>query len=338
MLINPEDIIDVCYETLLQRPSDLEGKQYYLSQMRSGQPFQQILKSFLESLEFKQILQKEDFTQPSAHGVLVKTDYKDSYLLYPAFDQVQLKDALEGNPFALTDFLACMNFLQEHDYLTSEKPCFLDLGANVGSTSVYALKGDFFEQAICIEASTLNYQFLNFNAQINQLTQRLHPLNYGLANFNVSGSLVCNPNNCGDFRVQPITPVPTKNLFNEENYTKELVDFTTLDALMQQNILRTQEISFIWIDCQGSESLIFSGGEKFFAQVAAPLYVEFWPYGINRLTGRTAYLDFIEQYSREIWRLVDGKFQLTTLDFLRNFYEQNVETGEYIDILVLPKL
>lgn len=166
MLINPEDIIDVCYETLLQRPSDLEGKQYYLSQMRSGQPLRQILKSFLDSLEFKQIWQKEDSSQPSAHGVLVKTNYKDSYLLYPAFDQVQLKDALEGNPFALTDFLACMNFLEEHDHLTPEKSSFLDLGANVGSTSIYALKGEFFERAICIEASTLNYQFLVLNLSL----------------------------------------------------------------------------------------------------------------------------------------------------------------------------
>ena len=338
MLINPEDVIDVFYDTLLQRPSDLEGKQYYLSQMRSGQPLRQILKSFLDSLEFKQIWQKEDSSQPSAHGVLVKTNYKDSYLLYPAFDQVQLKDALEGNPFALTDFLACMNFLEEHDHLTPEKSSFLDLGANVGSTSIYALKGKFFERAICIEASTLNYQFLVLNSQINQLTQSFQLLNYGLANFNGTGLLICSPDNCGDFRIQPTTQIPTKNLFNEENYTQELIDFITLDELMQQNILRPQDIGFIWIDCQGSESLVFSGGEKFFSQVSAPLYVEFWPYGINRLIGKIPYLDFIEHYSKEIWRLVDEKFQLISIDFLREFYDQNLEIGEYIDILVLPKL
>lgn len=79
-------------------------------------------------------------------------------------------------------------------------------------------------------------------------------------------------------------------------------------------------------------------GEKFFARVSAPLYVEFWPYGINRLIGKIPYLDFIEHYSKEIWRLVDEKFQLISIDFLREFYDQNLEIGEYIDILVLPKL
>jgi len=266
---------------------------------------------------------------------MIKSDEIDGYLLYPTFDKVQLQEALEGKPFQLNDFLACMTFLENHSLFHPDKSCFLDLGANIGSTSIYALKGNYFQSAISIEASGLNYQFLTFNTQINQLTERLQALNYGLANFTGTGELVCNPDNCGDFRIQPVNV--TDNLFNEDNYRRELAEFITLDELKNRGILNPRKIGFVWIDCQGSEGLIFQGGQEFFREISVPLYVEFWPYGINRLAGKKSYLSFIETFASRVGRLRGGKFVETSLDFLDTFYQDNLNTGEYIDILVIPK-
>jgi hypothetical protein len=159
-------------------------------------------------------------------------------------------------------------------------------------------------------------------------------LNYGLANFTGTEELVCNPDNCGDFRIQPVNV--TDNLFNEDNYSRELAEFITLDELKNRGILNPRKIGFVWIDCQGSEGLIFQGGQEFFREISVPLYVEFWPYGINRLAGKKSYLSFIETFASRVWRLRGGKFVETSLDFLDTFYQDNLNTGEYIDILVIP--
>ncbi|GCA70205.1 hypothetical protein MiYa_01737 [Microcystis aeruginosa NIES-2519] len=396
MFIQPETFIEFCYETFLQRAADIEGKRYYLEQIKLGWSFQSVIQSFLQSSEFQQHQQNSQNNQnnneqqrkfitnlykyllkrnpdnseleywlttshtlpeilhifgesaeykqvnnfslkkppESLYGIMIKSDEIDGYLLYPTFDKVQLQEALQGKPFQLNDFLACMTFLENHSLFHPDKSCFLDLGANIGSTSIYALKGNYFQSAISIEASGLNHQFLTFNTQINQLTERLQALNYGLANFTGTGELVCNPDNCGDFRIQPVNV--TDNLFNEDNYRRELAEFITLDELKNRGILNPRKIGFVWIDCQGSEGLIFQGGQEFFREISVPLYVEFWPYGINRLAGKKSYLSFIETFASRVWRLHEGTFVEISLDFLYTFYQENLNTGEYIDILVIP--
>lgn len=334
---NKQDYLRNLYRYLLKRePSQVELE----NANNSPLTYQELLRNFGESEEYKNLNQSESNliqVSDSLYGIMVKSEEINAYLLYPAFDKVQLQEALNGQPFQLTDFLACMEFLNNRELLSRQKTYFLDLGANIGSTSVYALKSNYFSNAICIEASSLNYQFLNFNSQINKLADKLKTFNYGLADFSGEGELICNPDNCGDFRIQPVNlEINSTNLFNEDNYTREVTQFITLNELMKQGILKSEEIGFIWIDCQGSEGLIFKGGEQFFQKVSVPLYVEFWPYGINRLAAKETYFNFIANYSSQLWKLTSEKFEPISLDFLNSFYNENLNTGEYIDILVIP--
>ncbi|WP_420065172.1 DUF4214 domain-containing protein [Microcystis aeruginosa FACHB-524] len=54
MFIQPETFIEFCYETFLQRAADIEGKIYYLEQIKLGRSFQEVIQSFLRSSEFQQ--------------------------------------------------------------------------------------------------------------------------------------------------------------------------------------------------------------------------------------------------------------------------------------------
>jgi len=54
MFIQPETFIEFCYETFLQRAADIEGKRYYLEQIKLGRSFQEVIQSFLQSSEFQQ--------------------------------------------------------------------------------------------------------------------------------------------------------------------------------------------------------------------------------------------------------------------------------------------
>lgn len=336
-LIEIPQLIEMLYQTLLQRSADPEGKAHYGETLARSGNLEATLREFIASPEFqqKQALEK---LPDAALGILVSTDYYDTRLLYPAYDQIQLPEFLAGRPFQLQDFLTCINFLQGEGYLQDSHKIFLDLGANVGSTTLYALKGNYFTQAISVEASSQNYQFLSYNLQINQLGDRVQALNYGLADFSGQGMIIGNPENCGDFRISPQTPSADfpKDDFNKADDRSEIINFVTLDDLLNRKILHPQATGMIWIDCQGSEGLIFRGGQKFFQQIRVPLYVEFWPYGLSRLGHEHFYFDYLRHFSRGFGHFVEGQFHPLSLIELDNYYHSHRTTEDYIDLLVLP--
>ncbi|GCL53681.1 hypothetical protein NIES3806_10160 [Microcystis aeruginosa NIES-3806] len=63
MFIQPETFIEFCYETFLQRAADIEGKRYYLEQIKLGWSFQSVIQSFLQSSEFQQHQQNSQNNQ-----------------------------------------------------------------------------------------------------------------------------------------------------------------------------------------------------------------------------------------------------------------------------------
>jgi FkbM family methyltransferase len=269
-------------------------------------------------------------------GIMTKADSIHSYLLYPGFDQAQLLVTLTGEPYQLSDFNNCLKFLKNNHWITPEKSIFLDIGANIGSMSIYAIASGAFTQAIAVEPSSLNFQFLQWNIKINNLDNKIQPIQCGLADFLGVRNIICSPYNCGDFRMSSSSDKNSNNLYHEEQFTTEQVPFSTLDCLSDQYNIAPEKIGWICIDCQGSEGLIFKGGQEFLQKASAPIYVEFWPYGINRLGCCEEYFDFIIQYPAEIFRWVDNQPEPITLDFLKNFYAENVQTTLHLDILLLP--
>ena len=270
-------------------------------------------------------------------GLLTKAKDNDIYLLYPSFDKVQLTSSLSGNPFQRSSFEKCIKFLNEQDLIDLDRSCCLDIGANIGSTSIYALKSGYFSKTISIEPAPINYQFLVLNARLNNFADQITPLNYGISDSISQQKIIGNPINCGDFRMNiEQSEVESLDLFGEENFTSEIANFTTLDQLIKEQVIISSDIGFIWMDCQGSEGLIFQGGQEFFKEVSAPMYIEFWPYGINRLKGKNSYFSFLKSYSSQIFIDRGKEFKSVSLIDLEHYYNENLETGDYCDILVIP--
>ena len=325
-------LVDNFIRYLMQRePKEDEIPQYSNSSLTNSEIFIQLFTS--DDYQDRLKIPKKN----TLFGVLTKAEAIKSYLLYPSFDQAQLFTTLTSEPYQLSDFNACLDFLKERDWLVSDKKTFLDIGANIGSMSIYAISSGHFTQAIGVEASSLNYQFMHWNISINNLESQVHVLNYGLADFIGEQDLICSPYNCGDFRISSQQTDNPENLYHEEQFNLEKVQFSTLDYLSEQHNIVAEKIGLICIDCQGSEGLIFKGGKEFLQRLNAPIYVEFWPYGINRLNCKDEYFEFITQYANEIFRWIDKDVQLVTLGFLKGFYEENLHATLHLDILLLPE-
>ncbi len=329
------DFIIFLYQKFLQRePQESEVKQWLQTDLNN----QELLNLFLDSEEYQELNKKQILFDKLAHipGVITKAENIDAYIAYPGSDRVQLNSALNGKPFQLDDLLECLDFLAAKALISSAKNCFLDIGANIGSTSIYALKSKYFEQAICLEPSQLNYQFLLWNGQLNGLQDKIQCLKYGVANVIGKQELICSPTNCGDFRLNLAATHATNNdLFAETTFTSEKVDCTTLDNLLANKVFNLDNIGVIWLDCQGSEGLIFAGGNNFFQKLSVPIYTGFWPYGLKRLNCQDQYFDFLNKYGKALVRFVNNQPQYIDIQYLTNFYDQNISTGEHCDILIL---
>ncbi len=324
-------LIDSFIRYLMQRePNEDEIEQWSTSSLSDREIFIQ----FFTSDEYQNRLHIP--SNNTLFGILTKAESINSYLLYPGFDQAQLFVTLSSEPYQLSDFNNCLKFLKDNHWISPEKNTFLDIGANIGSMSIYAIASGDFTQAIGIEASSVNYQFMEWNISVNNLNDKIQALQYGLADFVGEQDIICSPYNCGDFRMSSDLDANSENLYHEEQFNTERVSFSTLDHLSNQHNIIAEKIGWICIDCQGSEGLIFKGGQDFFKKAKAPIYVEFWPYGINRLNCREEYFEFIVQYATEIFKWTNNQIESITLDFLKNFYEQNLHTTSHLDILLLP--
>ncbi len=316
-------------------PQESEVKQW----LQTDYNPQELINLFLDSEEYQNVTTKQILLDNLTNipGIITKTKSIDAYIAYPGSDRMQLNFALNDKPFQLDDLLECLDFLAAKALITENKNCFLDIGANIGSTSIYAIKSKYFEQAICLEPSQLNYQFLLWNSRLNALEDKIQCLNYGVANITGEQELICDPQNCGDFRLNIATNnTIDNNLFAETTFTSEKANFTTLDNLLGKGIFNLDHIGVIWIDCQGSEGLVFAGGNKFFQELSIPIYTEFWPYGLKRLNCQKQYFDFLNDYGKAFVRFVNNQPQYIDLQYLTNFYDQNLSTGEHTDILILP--
>ena len=324
------------YQKILQRtPQDSEVKQW----LKTDYNHQELLNLFLDSEEYQNVARKQILLDNLSNipGVITKVESIDTYIAYPGSDRIELNSALNGKPFQLDDLLECLDFLATKALINSQKNCFLDIGANIGSTSIYALKTKYFAQAICLEPSQLNYQFLLWNSQLNGLQDKIQCFKYGVANIIGEQELICSPTNCGDFRLNIGANDTTNNdLFAETTFTSEKANFTTLDDLLANNIFNLDNIALIWISCRGSEGLVFAGGNKFFQDISVPIYTEFWPYGLKRLNCQEQYFDFLNKYAKAFVYFVNNQPQYIDLQYLTNFYDQNISTGEHCDILILP--
>lgn len=170
---------------------------------------------------------------------------------------------------------------------------FVDIGANIGTHSIFALTKGPFKRAIAFEPDINNARLLAKNVGINRLSSRyeIHPI--ALTDQPGNLELELSNSNFGDHRIRPRRPASVSFGEEHERSTRE-IPATSLDALNEQLTLDWSN-ALIWMDTQGHEGPIFEGAKTFFASSHSPFAIvcEFWPYGMERSGSRDAYLAFL---------------------------------------------
>ena len=154
---------------------------------------------------------------------------------------------------------------------------FVDIGANIGTSTLPAILRHGFARAVAVEPDETNHTLLTQSVVANGLEQRVTTVRTALSNEEKEVLLERCPINHGDHRVRNE---------NSANSTREAVSVpaTTFDALVQRGVISLDEVGLVWIDTEGHEGHVFRGARSLVAS-DVPVIVKFRPQALARSHG-----------------------------------------------------
>ncbi len=167
---------------------------------------------------------------------------------------------------------------------------FLEIGANIGTATVVALRNGGFERAECFEPMPDNAALFRENLELNGLDgrARIHQValsdSEGVVDFEIS------PANSGDGRVRHKSEPGT---LGEQDREVVQVPASRLDTFLTDGTIDLDRIGLAWIDAQGSEGGVLAGGRRLL-ESDVPVIVEFWPYGLDRAGGSRLFTEAVQ--------------------------------------------
>jgi FkbM family methyltransferase len=178
------------------------------------------------------------------------------------------------------------------------KGTLLEIGANIGTTTVAALRGGYVDRVVAVEAHPDTARLLQQNLIANSVADRVVVVNAAVTDAVGEVELVLSEVDSGDHRVRPSNGAGMSELASRSGLT---VPGTTVDALIEDGTVKLDETQLVWIDAQGHEPTILQGAQSLLSS-DVPVLIEYWPRGLeasgglDRLEGIVAssYASFID--------------------------------------------
>lgn len=151
-------------------------------------------------------------------------------------------------------------------FLKREDGLFFDIGANVGTTTVYYRKKlkpryNYFS----FEPLKQNYKCLRLNCLANDCND-VNTINAGISDVDGKKEMSVFDGSFGSSCILGI---------DDEDRIIENCDFFKLDSFVRSNHIITEDISALWVDTQCHEYEVIKGAEKTLQATNAPVFLEF---------------------------------------------------------------
>lgn len=227
---------------------------------------------------------------------------------------------------------AALEFLENEGHPFAGKT-FVDIGANIGTSTVDALVNFPFARALCFEPDSRNLKLLRLNLVLNDLERQATVFPYALSREDGFAVLERSPTNFGDSRISK--PVHA----GDAAFGEGVVECRSLDSLVDDETISLDDVALLWLDTQGHEGFVMKGAEKAIKS-GIPVVVEYWPDGLRK----NHCLEALEEAIRDCYRKVVDlrllchglKFDAVTnpadLDKVRARYPD----GDHTDLLLIP--
>jgi FkbM family methyltransferase len=194
----------------------------------------------------------------------------------------------------------------------------VDVGANIGTSTLELLSAYPRATAVSIEPHPGNYRLLRQNVIANALEDRVRTINVAVGDCDRTVQLAVSASNPGDHRVDSAMPGPRID-----------VPMRRLDGLAQAG-----RSTLLWVDAQGYEGHIFLGAGDL---LGCPALVEFWPVRLQEVGGYGAFAEAVGRYGT----VLDSRAMRPAGDIdecaarLVAEHAAGLDSG-YTDLLLLP--
>ena len=211
--------------------------------------------------------------QKKGTELLATNNFNEKYI-------VNSSDGVIGRSLYINGIFEFNIFLHTLEILKNKikTETLVDIGANIGSISIPAIKRGIFKNALAIEPEPYNFDLLTKNIFINDVSNKIKTFNVALGQFdNQKIKFEKSENNYGDHRIKSNSI--EINYYNEDK--RKIIDIETkkLDTIMQDF---DPHETLLWMDVQGYEGFVLEGGINTVGK-KPPLVIEFEPYLIERL-------------------------------------------------------
>jgi FkbM family methyltransferase len=170
---------------------------------------------------------------------------------------------------------------------------FLDVGANIGTTSVMAATKLGCSQVFAFEPSHHNARMLRQNILVNGLEGRITPIPAAVSDASGEVEMRLCGSNSGDHRISgPEVAI-------SDGRQVVTVAAVTLDGWLEANGVEVESVGVVWIDAQGHEPWVLGGASRLLAS-DTPIVCEFWPHGLRESGGLERLCDLLGGCGRQV--------------------------------------
>jgi FkbM family methyltransferase len=214
----------------------------------------------------------------------------------------------------------------------------LDIGANMGVTSISFLRQEMFSTAIAIEPDPSNFRLLLHNVRQNELADRVLCLPFAVSSRPGPAQLELNARNHGDHRLRlpesPVAPITRR----EPRRESVQVNCARLDDLVAAQPRQfTDNLALIWMDVQGHEAHALLGARNLISK-GIPLVAEIWPYALKRAgTPPDCFCQLAGEFWTDFWVSRQGRFVPRPISALPEYFAELGDAGTSFENVVFTR-
>jgi FkbM family methyltransferase len=140
--------------------------------------------------------------------------------------------------------------LPEYGVHLSDEPMFVDVGANIGTTTVMALRRHGFGSAVSIEPAPENFRTLRINLIANDVDTRVRAIAAAVSDAEGQVSFDVSRPSSGAYRIARA---------DADTAGTVTVDVVTLDGLVARGVIDPERVGLLWVDAVGYEGKVLAG-------------------------------------------------------------------------------
>jgi FkbM family methyltransferase len=219
---------------------------------------------------------------------------------------------------------------------------FVDVGANIGTTSIPAVLSEGFASAVAIEPEPENVRVLRLNVLLNDLDDRITVLPVAVSDAVGESELVVTPDRAGKHWLAANQTTRERKRSGRERETLT-VKTITVDRLAETGEIDVDRTGLMWIDAEAHEGHILAGATALLER-GTPLVLEWNPSNLDKVGDRGRLQDAVAEHYTHFAGMHRNpnpnqpSFPLQTADCLPAYAERFLNPDNFLnktDILVL---